>query len=353
VAAKSVADAVVGGEVTGTGAKDIKITSVGDKFNGIIVTGDAKYTISNAEINLTGNGGNDFAGFGAAIMTDGNADVTLNNAKIITDGVIRSAAIIKGHSTLRINDSYIYTGNRPIPEVTEGMMQVPWMLGLVGTCRSTNLLDYGNTYYTNTHIVAEGWGALSTDATKVVRMNLKNCTIDVKNSGYGSYSIGDSLNTFDGCTFNVADMALIMAAEGGGVFTNGTVVNSGRFGVMMHGGSGPLTIDKGSVFNCKDAVIQVKSSYPKILVDNAQLNSEKGAILEILVNDDPNMSGAGPGPGGPGGPGGPSPGSGGPPGAGMPPSGAPGGGPPPGGAVASGNIEATFKNTTLKGDIIR
>ena len=42
VPSKSVAAGVVGGEMTDTEAKNITITSKGEKFNGIIITGDSK-----------------------------------------------------------------------------------------------------------------------------------------------------------------------------------------------------------------------------------------------------------------------------------------------------------------------
>jgi hypothetical protein len=111
----------------------------------------------------------------------------------------------------------------------------------------------------------------------------------------------------------VADYGLILAG-GTGVFTDGSVVNSRRIGVMAHSGAGgSLTIEKGSVFNTAKAVIQLKSSTPNILIDNATLNSKTGIILEMMPNDDPDMAmmaammaksakkapkpGAGPGPG--------------------------------------------------------
>jgi hypothetical protein len=70
------------------------------------------------------------------------------------------------------------------------------------------------------------------------------------------------------------------------------VVNSKKIGVMMHDGTGgsKLTIDKGTVINTKSTVIQVKGSRgADIVVDNAQLNTEKGIILQTMKNDDPNM----------------------------------------------------------------
>lgn len=358
---KSVGAAVVGGTVTDTAATSVSITSVNDKFNGIIVTGDepASYSIDNPVINLTGNGMNDFAGYGAAIMTEGKAEVTIDNAKINNTGVVRTAVWVGGDSTTTINDSEIEVKNGTMPEDygwswtaskslngRDVMMEVPWMLGLVGNCRATNVLANGTANYNNTHIKAQAWGVLSTDACRNTTLNATGCHLETVESGYGSYADG-ATNTFSDCVFDINDYGLIMT-NGSGTFTDGTVVNSGRFGVMSHRGSGTVTIDKGSVFNTKKAVLQVKSGTPTFIVDGAELNSESGVLFEAILNDDPNTnfggggattSGDGVTSGGMGGPGdrGGAPGSdaGMPGGRGeMPEGGMPGGA--PGGDMAGG-----------------
>jgi hypothetical protein len=104
-------------------------------------------------------------------------------------------------------------------------------------------------------------------------------------SGYGAYTMGGSVDTFIGCTFNVADMAVV-GTGGDCVFTEGTVVNSRRFGVMYHG-PGDIVIDKGSVFNTESTVIQLKSPGHDVLVDGARLNPGNGILLQVMANDDP------------------------------------------------------------------
>jgi hypothetical protein len=358
VPGKSVTAAVVGGTVDNSAAQRISITSNEDEFNGIWVTGDSRYTIDNARINLTGNGGNDFAGFGAAIKTGGKSHVTINNAVINTRGVVRTAVFVGGDSVVEVNNSRIDVRNGTLPANYRGgpitgsggvMMEPPWVLGIVGNARATNVVANGEVHYNNSVIRSQGWGALSTDATRNVKLFCKNSTVEVLESGYGSYADGVSFDTFSGCRIKVPDYGLIMTG-GSALFSDRTVVNSGRIGVMFHsGGSGTLTIDKGSVFNTREAVFQPKSSFPKIVVDGAKLNSASGVILEAVINDDPiaaqmatRMAAAGVGTGGSlfGGPPGGGPGG---------PGGMGGGAPAPTGPRM---VVASFSNVTLKGDII-
>ncbi|MFT3907740.1 MAG: right-handed parallel beta-helix repeat-containing protein [Steroidobacteraceae bacterium] len=359
VADKSVAAAVAGGSVTDSAAQDIAITSKEEKFNGILVTGDSTYRIEKPTFNFTGNGGNDFAGFGAAIMSSGRARVTVDKATINTTGAVRTAIFVGGDSDMTVNDSSIEVHNGTLPAdyaftIQVGkMMEVPWMLGLTGNVRATNLVDRATVHYNRSHIRTQGWGALSVDAAEHTRMYVKDSTIETVESGYGAYTIGDSHDYFSHCTFKVADMALIVAANGSATFSDNTVVDSGRFGVVMHSGSGgTLTLDSGTVFNTRSTGIQVKGRGAIIVVDDARIKPANGILLQAMENDDP-MAGGGSGPivgvaGGP--PGGAPPGSaGGPPGAGA---GVPSDASGPGGAGGSSDVVATFRNTDLQGDIV-
>ena len=345
---KSVKAAVGEGELEDDTFTDGVITANDENFNGVIVTGKSTYVIERPTIDFTGNGGNDFAGYGAAIMSSGSADVTVNHANITTRGAVRTAAFIGGDSTMRINHSNIDVYNGVLPDDYEftievgRMFEVPWMLGLSGNVRAINLVDNGTLYIDNSHIRAEGWGALSTDDVKTSRMFVTNSIIETTRSGYGSYSIGDSHNHFSKTEFKVADIGLIIAGEASGTFTDETIVNSGRYGVMMHSGAGGgvLTIDKGSVVNSRSTAIQVKGRGTTILVDDAELNAENGVILQAMENDDPFLLALknGPPPGAEGGPGGLP---------GCPDCGPP---PPPPSGTFSPDIDATFRNMSINGD---
>jgi hypothetical protein len=307
VADKSVAAAWGGGTVTDSAATDLNLISVGKNFNGVVVTGESTYTVDNPDITFTGNGGNDFSGYGAAIVSESSSNVTVNNANIVNTGVVRTAIFAGGSSTMTVNDSYIEVHNGTLPSdyvtnTTLGKMkEVPWMLGLAGNCRATNLVGTAKAYYNRDTIIAEGWGCLSTDDNSGVTLVATDCTIKTLTSGYGAYSIGSGTSdTFSGCTIDVADMAMIMAnGTASGIFTksagNVTQVTSNRFGVVAHASNiGTLTINEGTKFNTDEAVILVKTASPTIVVDNATLTPGTGIILQTMNNDDPNMSGGTP-----------------------------------------------------------
>lgn len=333
-------------------AKGVSIASHGKEFNGIIVTGNSRFSISNLSVNEIGNGRNDFDGLGSAIKVDGRSNVTIDHARIRNKGVTRTAIWVGDHATATINDSDIEVADGTLPadyswswlnpaQSKDVMLETPWMLGIRGNNRATLVVDSGTVHYNRTHIRAEAWGALSTDDPKgEIQLTATDCRIETTRSGYGAYSVGNTLDTFSHTRFDVADYGAILAS-GSAVFTDASVVNSRRIGVLAHGGaSGSLTIDKGSVFNTAKAVIQLKSSSPDILVDGARLHSKSGVILEAFVNDDPDNGGSGPPP---------------------PPSGASGDSSPPPPQVSTGrynaphatkDIEARFANVNLTGDFI-
>jgi hypothetical protein len=324
VTAKSVLPAaghysLINGILTGA-----RIGSVGETFNGIYVA-SGTYTVKGATIDFTGNGGNDFAGYGAAVMATGK-DTTLivDGAKINTHGAVRTAVVADKGSNLIVKNSTIQTKGGKLPDdyvsnVTPGEMKdVPWMLGLAGNCRATNLLgDNTTATYINSSIAAEGWGVLSIDNSQNTKLTAINSKLAITGrSGYGSYAIGDSVNSFYGSDIKASDYGVIIAG-GNAVFGASkpetiarlnselklgltadeinsltqakTTVRSGRFGVMWHG-NGSVRIMDDTVFDTEKSIFLVKGASAEINVDGAkgaQLNSKNSVIIQVIDNDDP------------------------------------------------------------------
>jgi len=306
-----------------TGAR---ITSRGEAFNGIFVAGGT-YTIKDAVLDFTGNGGDDFDGYGAAVMAEGkDTRLILDGARIKTQGAARPGVVATRNSTVIVKNSTIETGDGVlpadyVPNVELGKMRaVPWMLGLSGNCRATNLLGkHTLAAYINSSISSERWGVLSVDGDddtqepmpegsrerKLLAINSR--IANTKGVGYGNYFTA----SYYGCEINVGDYASI----GGGTFAASdpetiakinsefelgltpeeleslpeaqTHVTSGRFGMMLKGSA---KIMDDTVFDTEKAIFLIKGGSANIDVDGskgAQLNSKNGIIIQILENDDP------------------------------------------------------------------
>ncbi|NTV91007.1 MAG: hypothetical protein HGA22_11720, partial [Clostridiales bacterium] len=325
VAEKSVPAIVTGGKPTNTETRNFKIISNEEAFNGVYVKDAGNYSLINPTINFKGNGGNDFAGYGAAVMATGTSTkLVVDGASINTKGAVRTGIVAAGGSSLVVKNSEIYTQNGIlpadyVPTVELGAMkEVPWMLGLVGNCRATNLLGNGTkATYINSSIAAEGWGVLSTDDCSGVRLTSINSRIGITGkSGYGAYAIGNAVDAFYGSEIDVPDYAVIItggsaifassasatvaklnsdlglgltAKELKAIRTKQSAVRSGRFGVMWHG-SGSVDISDGTIFDTGETAFLVKGASATINVDGskgAQVRTRNGVLVQLMDNDDP------------------------------------------------------------------
>lgn len=64
--------------------------------------------INKANVTANGDGGDDFSGWGSAVMADQNTDVTINDSYINTAGTIRTAIWVGDSSKTTVNNSVIY-----------------------------------------------------------------------------------------------------------------------------------------------------------------------------------------------------------------------------------------------------
>jgi len=319
VADKSVESSLVGVTYNGSYATSGSISSKGDNFNGIVVggttgTADHPYSINNMSLNFVGNGSNDFAGYGAALMTTGSANVVINRVNVTTDGCIRPAVWAGGTSVLTVENSTIVANSATAAEAATVhptmLKEVPWLLGISGNNRATNVLESAQVTYKNCSISAESWGALSTDSCQTgATLTAIDCKVAITGtSGYASYADAAVINTYTHCTFDAPDYVLIVAAGACGATFQGndlgnTVATSGRFGIMWHKNqNGHVYLKPGTVFHSGETMFLVKSdvantAYPNLEVDGATLSADNGVIFHLMESDDAgmNMSGGGPG----------------------------------------------------------
>jgi len=354
VKSRSITQAISGGTVTASSASNISIRSTSDNFNGIMVDG-GDYTIKDSNFSFIsksdGSEVSDFDGYGAVIGAFNKARVTVEKVNIHTEGVARLAFFAHDYSNVMVSDSSfkvmggtLYDGYVNSAD-TSIMVAPPWVLGITGNARATNLLGACSTFtVVRTDANAANWGVLSTDGGSDMIMTVVDSTVSLigqkdvfstnYGSGYGTYVLGVK-EYFYGVTFNVGTYA--------GIFTNGdavyasskfekplniypmkqvpngkkvtdfmgrtmdgydvvpsdtpvftgitglgrnTIVNSDVFGWMSHA-NGNLTITDGTEVNTGNAVFLVKSGDNTMTVSNgARLNSKNKVILQMIDNDD-------------------------------------------------------------------
>lgn len=324
VAARSVAAAITAGKVTNSAATGVTVTSTGDVFNGLVVAGGS-YTVSGAELSMTGNGRSDFCGYGAAVLGTGSGTtLVLDSGTVTTKGVVRAAVIAGDGANVVVKKSTISVADGTlaadyVPSVTTSLMQTaPWMLGISGNARATNVVGKNTkaTYISST-VSAQSWGALSTDDDDQIQLTAINSDVAVTGSdGYGAYCNGTATLRFLGTRFTVPSYGMIAtggsialgdstpaavqelnsslalgltAAELSALTQRATTIDSGRFGLMWHG-AGSVTVGGATRISTKEAVFLSKGQQVSITVDGsdgADLSAANGTIVQVMTNDDP------------------------------------------------------------------
>ena len=330
--ARSVSAAVQGGAYDGAGADGITVEAGSPGFSAVIVNG-GKYSLKNAKLRLITDGDGldscDFVGYGSAVAAFSGAKVDIENCDIETTGVAKctvfvdngSDAVVKG-SRLRAMGGKLYEGYVNSADFNF-MVAPPWVLGIMGNARGTNLMgDKAATVIVDTDVKVSNWGALSTDngsdnilvvadsALTVLgsEADKKDPYLKKWGSGYGTYILGAD-EDFRGVKMNVGTYIGI-AREGNAVYrsskgvirvvspTTGEVLyegegkgaitelNSDVFGIMAHDRA-ELTLTDGTVMNTGSAAFLMRAGGVKIRVeDGARVNAADGVILQIIDDDD-------------------------------------------------------------------
>jgi hypothetical protein len=292
---------ISGGKVDSASAAGVTILSANDSLNGVYVTGrESRYTLADARIDLSGSGSDDMSGIAAAALVGGGGTLTLKHVKITTNGVISSDASATDHSTLKVYDSILIAHGGTLPQayvrkIGPGMMEPPAPLGISGTARASVTTDHSESYFYRSTIIADGWGALSTDmANGHVYLEANECNIRTLNSGYGTYADVGAKVVINRSRLDVASYLGIIAGDGS-VLLNHVAGRSRGIGVMVHdvhgktSDIGRLEIDGGKLVTGK-AVILVKSANADITLDGAALASDSGVLIQSTLNEDSNAT---------------------------------------------------------------
>jgi hypothetical protein len=335
---KSATSALKGGKYNEKSLKGVSITAKSPFFNGITLI-DQDYSISKLTTDISGDGGNDMGGTGAAVSLFDGCDVTIANSKIITHGTGRAGVFVGSDDIdnpvrLDIKDTTIIANGHNTVEPT-----AVWMLGLFGDVRAVQYVGFYDVSYDNVTIDSAGWAIISVDDTAPPtkdalqqsgilpaydektgygdrtpgdlldlyywsgKNTVKNSDLSILSiedggwgDGYGAYSIGANLNIFDGTEINNVTYGGILANEyASASFINGTVVNSNRFGVYSHSNKGGVVNVENATMNTTEAIFLIKSgsgmfgpNATMVNVKDSKLNNTgNGVVLLLMDNDDP------------------------------------------------------------------
>ncbi|MEK8028552.1 hypothetical protein [Pseudaquabacterium rugosum] len=277
------------------GRQALRIVSTRDQVNGLIVRGRGQTTLKGARIEIRGRGKSDFDGIAAGLLVKDDAQLTLHDARIVTRGVVASAITATDRSTLEVRRSHLVAEGGPLPSgytrrIGPGMMEPPTPLGLSGTARTTLALGSAKVRYVDSHIEAEAWGALSTDAARGATLQADRCTIVVRRSGYGTYSDNGAAVILNDSRMTVPTFGGVIAGQAS-LTLNRVVSQSGGNTVMIHSVMGQpqevgtLHIDGGTLHSTNAAIV-VKSANADIVLRRTTLRADNGDLLLGVANDD-------------------------------------------------------------------
>lgn len=267
--------------------------------NGLYVHGHAPFTLAGSHITLGGGGLSDFDGIAAGALVRDDATMVLRDVHITTNGIVSSAAVATDKTVMKVYHSTLVANGGPAPSayvrrIGPGMMEPPTPLGIVGTARATLTMGEARSYFYDSTIIAQGWGALSTDAAHGAYLEANRCDIRVVTSGYGAYADNGATVVINDSKMDVATFLGIIAGQASMSFNGVHAVSRGN-AVMIHSVMGmpsdlaTLSIRGGDIATTNAAIL-VKSANADITIEHAKVASKNGDLLLAENNDDSNAT---------------------------------------------------------------
>lgn len=314
------------------GAEKLNFVSRDNTMSAVVVDG-GRYCLKDSKIVLyTSSDGKevcDFIGLGSAVGAFNGAHVDIENCDIETIGVAKCTVFADDGSDVVVKDSRLtvkggklYDGYINSADFNL-MVAPPWVLGIMGNARGTNLMgNKASTVLVNCDVKAANWGVLSTDNGEENLLVVADSTLtvtgseeDKKNpyfkkwgSGYGTYILGAD-EDFRGVKM-YAGTYIGIARDGNAVYrssrgpivvnspTTGELIYEGEgkgqntelysdgFGIMAHG-LAELTVTDKTLLRTENAAFLLRCGGVKIEVsDEAQVKAADGVLLQVIDDDD-------------------------------------------------------------------
>jgi len=291
---KSKASIVAAGKAGDAFASGIKINAKDGDIGGVFAKGlGSKYTLADANIDLSGDGGFGLGGPNSGASADDYATLVIRNANITTSGKNRNATSVQNHSILKVYNSTLTAHGVPfIPDITDTNQKK--QLEIDGNSRCHVTLSNSLSYFYYCTIISDGWAALSTDGSEgFVYLEANNCIVKTLKSGYGTYADGMCHNYINNCDFDVASMAGIIAGEADITFKD-TKAKCGTYFALIHSIGTPAEVSTlkatGGEIATKSPVVLIKSANAEITFDNVKMSSESGILLKSVISVDPQSA---------------------------------------------------------------
>jgi hypothetical protein len=245
-------------------------------------------------IELSGDGSGSEGGMTTGAASTDHSTLVLKNVNITTNGKSRCATAATKYSTLKVYNSTLTAQGAPF-DPADAATSTGIKRPFGGNARTHITMSNSYSYFYYSTIIADGWGALSTDGAEgFVYLEANNSKVQTTKSGYGTYADGSCHNYFNNCDFDVASMAAIIAGEADITFRDTKVKSGGNF-VMIHCVMGmpaevsTLKVTGGEIAS-KDTGVLVKSQNAILSFDGVKMSAENGILVKSVVNEDPNAT---------------------------------------------------------------
>ncbi len=291
-----------GGEVGKNKIKDIKVVAYQGNEGGIYVEGSgSEADVRGGVIHLFGDG-KGVGGPATGAAAKNQATLTLRNVIIDSYGKSRFCTVAEQFSTLRAYDSLFISHGVPYGEgiaSPAGLMATPPpALEIGGNCRTHCTMSNSYSYFYNSKIICDGWGALSTETAEgFVYLEANDCDVIVTKQGYGAYADPDCHVYFNRSHFDIDGMASIIAGEGDMTFTD-CAADCASYFCLMHCVMGApeevgTLVVKGGTIRTGQELVKIKSHNAQIEFTGADIKSDSKVLVHTVWNDDPCATKAG------------------------------------------------------------
>jgi hypothetical protein len=290
---KSKASVVSKGEIKDSYASNVQIAAKEDSVGGVYVKGTkSQFTLTGANIELAGTVGG-LGGPGSGAISDDHGTLIIRNANIVTNGESRSATAAENYSTLIVNNSTLIAHGVPFtPDITNTGQKK--QLEVDGNARAHVTMSNSESYFNNSTIIADGWGALSTDASGgYVYVEANHCDIQTIKHGYGTYADHYCIVSLNNSKVTTAAHTAVVD-KNGKVYLNNVDATAGKYCALIHNSGMPVSVVgtfrvKGGRIETADAAVLVKSTNTDIIFDGTKLVSKKGILIKSQLSDDPGL----------------------------------------------------------------